>query len=65
MTRKLRIWTFAVALLIPLATTAAQAQTDQEAIGTNIESGRSLDGYFVWGLLSGGALFAIAKSARR
>jgi hypothetical protein len=66
MIRTLLKWTFALALLAPLAVSTAKAQqTDKEAIGTDIESGRSLDGYFVWGLFAGGALFAVGKTARR
>ena len=55
----------ALTLTLGLAAATANAQEPPPAEGTGEESGRPLDGYFATGMLAGGVLFLVAKSARR
>ncbi len=64
----LKRWTVPVALALALCAGFAPAPSHAQEpapVEEGAGSGRSLDGYFLMGILAGLAMFIVAKSARR
>lgn len=63
--KKRRLASLALAIVVGLIPAAARAQDEPPPDAGGQSSGRPFDGYFLMGILAFGALFVVAKSARR